>query len=744
MEGTIKVFAKQAYRTILISYRDMSRKAYDALKAANNDFEKEKDRYCLEQNLTAVGIFGLQDPLRDGITKSIADCKVAGITTIMCTGDNLETATAISINAGIIKKGDREGGKYEGREKDNAKQYTCMTGEDFRTVTGGLVFPPDPEKDKKKDSAAQAASYTINPDAPPKDDDKGGEAKKKEAPKPYVKDMGKFKQVIEHLRVLGRSSPEDKMLLVTGIQACGGVVAVTGDGTNDAPALTKADVGFSMGITGTDVAQGASDIILLDDNFTSIVVALRHGRNIYDNVRKFLQFQLSVNVVAMFIVFFGSACLKSSPLTAVQMLWVNLIMDTFAALALATEAPEPGILDRQPIKKTEAIVTDVMWRNVWGHACFQMVILCVVIFAGQSRQMADGEQSFGLGFAVDYDKICFDRTAEDTCTRGVTKDTTTTRGSYNPYFSLTHYYETETEKFWIEMRDGEKKPKVANAPQGWKSEPLNGDDFDLEAFAKFNCEYWANEEDNKEALDKILAEGSLEDACNSGTYTDAKFQTHFKRAWANEAIEAADKWIEDNKGASDIDEAAKKKHEAAKAAGQLWKDKGWPAFPWDQSVGDHTPKLIHFTYVFQIFVFMQVFNQINARKLKDGEINVVSGICGNWLFLAVTAVTFLIQMAMVQVGGRAVQAYPLTLSQNLWCLLFGASELVFAVLLKFLPLCMFQCISIDDAPDPEGHNRSAKSMMKSSSKMPTAKDSKTKERKKGSKIGGKKPASSGE
>lgn len=101
-----------------------------------------------------------------------------------------------------------------------------------------------------------------------------------------------------------------------------------------------------MNITGTDIAKGASDIVLLDDNFTSILVALRYGRNVYDNVRKFLQFQLSVNVVAMFIVFFGSVILKSSPLNAVQMLWVNLIMDTFGALALATEPPDPQILKR--------------------------------------------------------------------------------------------------------------------------------------------------------------------------------------------------------------------------------------------------------------------------------------------------------------------------------------------------------------------------------------------------------------
>lgn len=102
--------------------------------------------------------------------------------------------------------------------------------------------------------------------------------------------MGKFRQIKQHLRVLARSSPEDKYLLVTGIQECEGVVAVTGDGSNDAPALKKADVGFAMNITGTDIAKGASDIVLLDDNFKSIIVALRYGRNVYDNVRKFLQF----------------------------------------------------------------------------------------------------------------------------------------------------------------------------------------------------------------------------------------------------------------------------------------------------------------------------------------------------------------------------------------------------------------------------------------------------------------------
>jgi len=219
---------------------------YEKIKADSNNFEKAADREVLETGgLESIGIIALQDPLRTSIKASIEEVGRAGIQVIMATGDNIDTAIAISKNAGIITDAQLK-----------ASEYSAMTGADFREKVGEIKIIDDPEKPGK----------TMD----------------------SVGNLKAFREVKEHLRVLARSSPQDKFLLSTGLQQCGAVVAMTGDGSNDAPALKKSNVGFAMGITGTDVAKAAADIVLLDDNFTSIVVALKYGRSVYDNVRKFL------------------------------------------------------------------------------------------------------------------------------------------------------------------------------------------------------------------------------------------------------------------------------------------------------------------------------------------------------------------------------------------------------------------------------------------------------------------------
>ena len=321
-ERVVKNFANKTYRTLLVSYCDYDEGEWESLKADNNEFKTLADKEVLESGLTLVGVFALVDPLRPGISESVDRCHKSGINVRMVTGDNIDTAIAISKQAHIITDADLA---------DNEEGYVCMTGGRFRDMIGGEVILDE-----------------------------------KNVPQVVIKNQRAFRNITEKLKVLARSLPDDKFMLVHGLIMEGATVAVTGDGTNDAPALNRADVGFAMGIAGTDVAKNAADIVLIDDNFCSIEVAIKYGRNIYDNVRKFLQFQLTVNVAALVIVFTGSVIFDDPPLTSVQMLWVNLIMDTFAALALATEPPNDALLDRKPASKTAKIVNAVMWRNILG------------------------------------------------------------------------------------------------------------------------------------------------------------------------------------------------------------------------------------------------------------------------------------------------------------------------------------------------------------------------------------------
>ncbi|KAM7006997.1 plasma membrane calcium-transporting ATPase 2 isoform 5-T11 [Tautogolabrus adspersus] len=289
---------------------------------------KWDDENAILSDLTAICVVGIEDPVRPEVPDAIMKCQRAGITVRMVTGDNINTARAIAIKCGIIHPGE---------------DFLCIDGKEFNRRI----------RNEK------------------------GEVEQERMDKVWPK-----------LRVLARSSPTDKHTLVKGIiDSTAGeqrqVVAVTGDGTNDGPALKKADVGFAMGIAGTDVAKEASDIILTDDNFSSIVKAVMWGRNVYDSISKFLQFQLTVNVVAVIVAFTGACITQDSPLKAVQMLWVNLIMDTFASLALATEPPTESLLKRKPYGRNKPLISSTMTKNILGHGVYQLVIIFTLLFAGE-------------------------------------------------------------------------------------------------------------------------------------------------------------------------------------------------------------------------------------------------------------------------------------------------------------------------------------------------------------------------
>ena len=199
-------------------------------------------------------------------------------------------------------------------------------------------------------------------------------------------DETRQKEIVPRLKVLARSRPDDKRILVQRLKDLGRVVAVTGDGTNDAPALAAADIGFSMGISGTEIAREASSIVLMDDTFSSIVKAIMWGRAVSDAVKKFLQFQITITFTSVGLAFVSAVADSSqeSVLTPVQLMWVNLFQDTLAALALATDPPPRRILDRKPEPISTPLITPTMWKMIIGQSVYQMAVTLVLYFAGSS------------------------------------------------------------------------------------------------------------------------------------------------------------------------------------------------------------------------------------------------------------------------------------------------------------------------------------------------------------------------
>ena len=482
-------FAEDSMRTLIFGYKNLTEE--EITKAREENPEDDLAFFnALAKGLCYAFMVGIRDDNREDVPEAIKKCHHAGIIVRMVTGDNINTAVAISKDVGIIEPNQSTEckniaayyRKYVAEKPEDAQrgvtQGECpiaLEGEIFRVICGGI------SKEKGKDGDLD---IKLN---------------NREA----------FKHTVARLRVIARASPEDKFILVFGLKELGNIVAVTGDGTNDAPALKQAHVGFAMGIRGTDIAKDAADVVLLDDSFSSIVTACKYGRNIYDCIRKFVQFQLTTNVVAVFMTFLGGIILKDSPLNAIQMLWVNLIMDSFASLALATEDPTDALLDRKPYSRDASILTPMMLLNIFSQSIFQVIVLTVIIFYG------------------DY---------------------------------------------------------IFGVPS----------DRDLEHFT------------------------------------------------------------------------------------------------WNNVNG------YHFTIFFNIFVYMQVFNSINARKLQKTEYNVFSGIMGNWLYLLIQTIILVGQVILVTFGGRDVRTHALSVTQHCHCLLIASMTLVWGFFVKLLPIDVSEKVEDDD------------------------------------------------
>lgn len=307
-ESELQNYQSKAMRTLALAYLEVSEN--------DNIFNEGK---LVVNNMHFVGVFAIQDDVRDGVKEAINDCIKAGISVKIVTGDTSGTAKEI--------------GRKIGLWTDNDGERNVITSTELAQLT-----------DKQ------------------------------------------LQERVMDLKIIARATPMDKRRLVEALQSLDHVVAVTGDGTNDAPALHKADVGLSMG-TGTAVAKDASDMIIQDNSFSTIANAVMWGRSLYKNIQRFLLFQLTVNVAACFLVFFGAVFGYDTPLTVTQMLWVNLIMDTFAAIALSALPPQKKVMEEKPRDPKSFILDNSMLNNIFGVGGFFFVLLFVLLIIFQHAEI---------------------------------------------------------------------------------------------------------------------------------------------------------------------------------------------------------------------------------------------------------------------------------------------------------------------------------------------------------------------
>eukprot|EP00591_Stephanopyxis_turris_P012974 CAMPEP_0195528096 /NCGR_PEP_ID=MMETSP0794_2-20130614/30084_1 /TAXON_ID=515487 /ORGANISM="Stephanopyxis turris, Strain CCMP 815" /LENGTH=1188 /DNA_ID=CAMNT_0040659157 /DNA_START=69 /DNA_END=3632 /DNA_ORIENTATION=+ len=383
-------YARRGMRCLSLAYRDLPNGVdFDQLSDAGDLNADGTPALACETSLIFVALVGIEDPLRPEVPEAIEKCYEAGIDVRMVTGDSPNTAVSIASQAGILREEHFVHEEGKGKPEmvaSNLKENVLMEGKTFRAKVYRNVDDDDDEEKKEFDQVA-------------------------------------FDKIWPYLRVLARSSPDDKLTLAHGLNQSTlfadkdkckeilklhnikvfpdrQVIAMTGDGTNDAPALKRADIGFAMGISGTQIAKDAADIILLDDNFASIVTAAKWGRNVYASIQKFLQFQLTVNIAAVTIALTGAFYVQKSPLAAIQLLWVNLLMDALASLALASEPPIDALLKKSPVNRTDTIITKRMWANMLGQAIYQIITIMVLLFRPDLLGVLPGhlvEKKDGLG-----------------------------------------------------------------------------------------------------------------------------------------------------------------------------------------------------------------------------------------------------------------------------------------------------------------------------------------------------------
>ena len=316
-----EVLTRDALRVLGMAYR-LER------EVPNQDGELKTEE--LEHDLVFVGLQGMIDPARPEVKPALEEGSMAGIRTVMITGDYPNTARAIAETIGLLKPG-------------------------HKVATGADVSSMDAETMKRE---------------------------------------------IQVTDVFARVSPEHKMKIVDALQANDEVVAMTGDGVNDAPAIKRADIGVAMGITGTDVAKETADMVLTDDNYASIVAAVEQGRIIYSNIRKFVYYLLSCNVAEILVIFLGTLIAQNSPLTAIQLLWLNLVTDGAPALALATEKGDPDIMSRKPRPKNEPIINRFMQLGILIQTIAITGVTLTAYFLGLSLHPEQPEFAEAMAFVT--------------------------------------------------------------------------------------------------------------------------------------------------------------------------------------------------------------------------------------------------------------------------------------------------------------------------------------------------------